>query len=100
MPRNELERLRALQRLNRAFHSSLDLEALLPRVLQETVEALEAEAGSLWLLDESSQELTCQVATGPASSQLRGLAIPLGAGLIGSVASTHRPEIVEDAAQD
>jgi GAF domain-containing protein/biotin carboxyl carrier protein len=99
MPPSELHRLRVLQRVNRAFHASLDLAELLPRVLQETVEALEAEAGSLWLLDDAGQQLTCHTAIGPAP-QLVGVAIPLGAGIVGSVAARRRPEIVADAARD
>jgi GAF domain-containing protein/biotin carboxyl carrier protein len=99
MPRGELHRLRLLQGLNRAFHASLDLSELLPRVVQDTVEALEAETGSLWLLDDSGRQLVCHTTADPAS-RLEGVTLPLGAGIVGSVAATRRAEIVADASKD
>jgi GAF domain-containing protein/multidrug resistance efflux pump len=98
MPRSELERLRLLQRLNRTFHASLELSELLPRVILETVAALEAEVGSLWLLDDAGRQLTCHKA--PFTPELEGFTIPLGAGIVGSVVATRRPEIVADTATD
>jgi RND family efflux transporter MFP subunit len=100
MPSGELERLRALQRLHRTFAASLELADLLPRVLVDTVEALEAEAGSLWLIDDSGGQLVCHTATGPAADRVEGVELPLGAGIVGAVAATSRPEIVTDTATD
>src|SRR2546428_6274581 len=98
MPEKELDRPRALQRLNRAA-SSRGLDDLLVLALRETTGVLEAEAASLWLLDDSGQ-LCCRAATGPVAGQIEGLVLPPGAGIAGAVAATRRPEIVTDPSAD
>src|SRR5205085_1579333 len=78
----------------------LDSEHLLPQVLVDAVEGLSAEAGSLWLIDDTGEHLVCQSATGGTADQLEGTTIPLGAGIVGAVAATRRAEIISDTCDD
>ena len=97
------KRNRQLQALNRAalvFGSTLDFDQLLLAVINETLMLLEATATSVWLLDESSQELTCRQATGPANKLLYGWKLPVGKGLVGWVAQHNQSLIVGDAQAD
>ncbi len=92
---------RHLQLLHEAgleFNSTLELDELLPRVFDRVIEALEAEAGSIWLRD--GNKLVCKIARGPVSSRIEGMELPWGAGIVGDVARRGEPELVADARHD
>jgi len=48
------DRLGLLYQASLDFNSTLDLDELLPRVFERVIEALDAEAGSVWLLEGNS----------------------------------------------
>src|SRR5690348_4743424 len=62
--------------------------ALLEQIVQTAMHVLRARAGSLYLLDEESDELIFEVALGERAAPLRGQRIPLGQGIAGWVAAT------------
>lgn len=97
------ERTRQLTTLNEvgsAISSSLDLQAVLRLTTEKAVEILDAEAGSLFLTDLETQEQVFQVAVGPTASDLAGLRLPPGTGIVGAAAQTQEPIIVNDAQRD
>ena len=61
---------------------------------------LNAEAGSLLLMDPRGKELTFEVVLGPTGANLLGLKTEVGKGIVGTVAKTGEPLIVNDAAAD
>lgn len=87
-----------LYRASLEFNSTLDLDELLPRLFERTLEILEAEAGSIWLRRDGI--LVCHLARGPARDRLEGLELPLGAGIVGAVAREGETELVADARSD
>ena len=93
-----LQRLELVHTVSRELHNSLELEALLPRVLSLVLDSIQAEAGSIWLL--KGDKIVCEHAAGGAGDSIVGLELPRGAGVVGSVAETRRPEVVLDAATD
>ncbi len=97
------ERARQLAVLNEvssSITSSLDLRTVLNTIMHKAVEILDAEAGSLLLVDEAARELGFEVILGPAAAKLAGARLPLGAGIVGAVAQSGIPQIVNQAQTD
>lgn len=92
--------LATLSEVSVAISSTLNLDIALKRVMDCAVQILEAEAGSLLLLDRRGKELTFEVVLGPIGSELKGLKIENGKGIVGAVAKTGRPLIINDAPSD
>jgi len=92
------EHLDLLYQASLEFNSTLDFDELLPRVFDRTLEILDAEAGSIWL--RKADTLVCAIARGPVGKQIEGLELPVGAGIVGSVAATGQPELIADAKDD
>jgi GAF domain-containing protein/multidrug resistance efflux pump len=91
-------RLRELLRLSQAFNSTVDIDELLPRILDAMNETIESEAGSLWIVE--GEALVCRAAVGPVAEQLEGLELPLGAGIVGDCVAQRRPVLVADPRSD
>ena len=92
--------LAVLNEVSASITSSLDLRTVLNRIMENAVEILGAEAGSLLLVDETTQELVFEVILGPAKDQLAGTRLRPGAGIVGAVAQSGRPQIVNEAQRD
>lgn len=80
--------------------STLDLQGVLELALRRAEELCGAESSSIWELDEERGDLFFRVVRGRAASEIRGLRVPLGEGIVGSVARAARAEVVNDAAAD
>jgi signal transduction histidine kinase/putative methionine-R-sulfoxide reductase with GAF domain len=93
----ELRVSKALREVGVALGTTLDLDQLLELILQKLTEALEADRATLYLLDESSEELVSRIAQGPG---VRSIRIKAGQGLAGYVARTGMPLHVRDAYSD
>ncbi len=93
-------RLSLLYEINRDFHSTQNLEELMPKVFENVLKAMQCEAGSLWMWDEDRKIITCENAIGPGSESVIGLELPKGAGVVGWVINMKKPTIVKDAASD
>lgn len=73
---------------------------LLEQLVQTAMHVLGARAGSLYLIDEGSEDLVFEVALGERAAPLRGQRIPLGQGVAGWVAATGQAIAVSDVQQD
>jgi HD-GYP domain-containing protein (c-di-GMP phosphodiesterase class II) len=80
--------------------SSLDLATVLEVALSTAERVCQAETSSIWELDDERGELFFRVVRGRAAGEIRGLRVPLGQGIVGSVAQSARPEVVNDVAAD
>ena len=90
--------MRTLLRVSQEFNSTLDLETLLPRILEETLGLLGAEMGSIWVLE--GEALRCLISAGEIGAALVGVELPLGAGLVGDAVASRRSVLVQDASED
>lgn len=72
------------------------MKLIFTRVLQ----VLDAEAGSLWLLDEKSGTNICHLAEGPATDRILGLRLPLKTGIVGGVIANNQSDVVLNCASD
>ena len=80
--------------------SSLALEEVLPLTLEWATQAMDAEAGSVILLDKISDELVIKVATGPKGQEAQDKRFRKGEGIAGLVAEIGEPRIVSDVRRD
>ena len=96
----QVDNLAALGEVNLTINSTLDLDTALQRIMEQAVQILKAEAGSLFLVDSSGKALTFEVVLGPTGSDLLGMSTPVGKGIVGTVAQTGRPLIINDVAAD
>jgi signal transduction histidine kinase len=93
------KRARQLASLNdvaRVLGSTLDINLLLNRLLMSAVEILECEAGTLFLVDEETDELVFAVTIGPVAEDLVGHRLPPGTGLVGKAVATREPVVAND----
>lgn len=79
---------------------TLDVQTVLERGLENAETVCRAETSSIWELDEDRQELFFRVVRGRAAGAIRNLRVPVGQGLVGSVARSGVPEVVNDVASD
>lgn len=83
------------------INSTLELEELLDNIMTTSREVMKADACSLMLVDEETQELVFKVAQGIVGPQLqREFRLQKGEGIAGHVFETGEPLIVEDAYTD
>jgi GAF domain-containing protein len=73
---------------------------LLRMIVESATEIIEAQAGSLFLIDERDQSLVFEVAIGQQSDVVKHFRVPLGQGIAGLVAVTGQPMAISNAQQD
>ncbi len=94
------DQLTTLMEVSAAITATLKLDDALEQVMARAVEILNAEAGSLLLMDRQGKTLTFEVVLGPTGAELRGVATPVGIGIVGTVAKTGQPLIINNVAAD
>ncbi len=92
--------LKTLNEIGRLLASSLNIDEVLELVVRYAASLLNAEGGSLLLLDEDSGDLVFRISSGPAGEQLRGMKVPAGRGIAGRCFSSNQPIIANDVQRD
>jgi signal transduction histidine kinase len=95
-----IDALEVIQEVDRSLTSELNLDPLLHKILAGAVKVSKASAGSLILLDESSDELVFTVVEGGGGEKLQGMRIARNTGIAGWVATHQTPLIVDDVNKD
>jgi signal transduction histidine kinase len=90
--------LSTLNEVTRQLTSTLELEPLLQNILENAVGILNCEAGSLFLIDEQTDELIFKVTAGPVAKDLLGQRLPPGSGIVGRAIAKRGP-VIENNAQ-
>ncbi len=98
--RARANQLATLMDVSAAISATLDLDVALQRVMDRAVEILNAEAGSLLLMDRYGKELTFEVVLGPSGADLQGVKTKVGTGIVGTVAQSGQPLIVNNVRTD
>jgi sigma-B regulation protein RsbU (phosphoserine phosphatase) len=93
----KIARLSTLIEVNGIISSSLNLDQILENVMNISKQVMNADASSLMLIDEKTNELVYQVALGTVGEKLKQeLRLKLGQGIAGSVAQEGKPLLIED----
>jgi len=90
----------ALIHVARTVNSHLELDDVLRSIMAVATEVLQAEAASLVLVDEETDELEFHVATGEKAESLSAFRLKRGTGIVGHVIESREPIIVNDAQSD
>jgi len=69
-------------------------------IVEAAARVLSAQAASLFLIDEGTQELVFEVGVGGKAEEMGKFRIPLGHGIVGMVAATCQPMMIADAQND
>ena len=88
--------LSILNEITRQLTSTLEQEPLLRNILENAVTILNCEAGTLFLMDESTGDLIFRVTTGPVAGNLLGQRLPAGTGIAGRAMQLRAPVIEND----
>lgn len=93
-----LKELSILYDMNMLFASSIDLRETLNTVFYNSINVIQAEAGSIFLTAEHDTALVCKICQGP--TDITGLRVPFGTGIVGHVAKTRQPDVTFDVKQN
>ncbi len=93
-------RMQAITGVGRLISSTLAQEELLNEIMHWVEAELDVEAASLLLLDEDTQRLRFVVALGEKGDEVKDFTLELGEGIVGTVAQTGQPIIVNNVKND
>ncbi|RPJ21750.1 MAG: GAF domain-containing protein, partial [Chloroflexi bacterium] len=88
--------LATLNEITRQLTSTLEQEPLLRNILENAVNILNCEAGTLFLMDEQTGDLVFRVTVGPVAGNLLGQRLPAGTGIVGRAVQLRAPVIEND----
>jgi phosphoserine phosphatase RsbU/P len=92
-----LAKLSFLVEASKVLSSTLDLSELLSRIIDVAKSGMDSERGSLFLVDEKTDEIWSLVAQGLEKQEIR---LPIGKGIAGHVAKTGEVVNITDAYND
>ena len=98
--REEVGTLNQLIQVTTMLNSTLNLNELLQLIMTSAADLLHAETSSLMLVDEETNELTFEVATGEPGAEVIKYRVPPGQGIAGWVVENAQPLIIDDPSQD
>ena len=87
-----------LAKMTQDFAISMDIETTLERALAMIAAHLDAEAGSLWLVESDGNEIACHACVGP--HPITGLRLPISEGIVGRSVRENLCQRVLDVAKD
>ncbi len=93
----QVRNLNALLDVAKALGGEMQLDNLLPIILQKTTEVMDADRSSLFIYDDTTNELWSKVAEGMGEKEIR---FPVGIGIAGDVAKTLKTANIPDAYED
>lgn len=89
--------LASLQAVGRLLSESRGIDGVLPQVVDRVLEAIDAEAGEIFLVDEGSGDLVLRVQRGPHPDAFREVVrFKMGEGVPGAVAQSRVPIVITD----
>lgn len=78
---------------------SHDVKHLMQIVFDRILNALDAEAGSLWIKNNVTNKNVCHLAEGPVKNEVIGLKLDFGVGIVGTVIATQKSKIILNCAK-
>jgi sigma-B regulation protein RsbU (phosphoserine phosphatase) len=94
----KVKRLSTLIEVNALISSTLNLDQILENMMAISKQVMNADASSLMLIDEKTNELIYQVALGKVGEKLKQeFRLKMGQGIAGTVAQEGKPLLLEEA---
>ncbi len=98
--RRRADDMSSLNRIARTVGSTLDRDEVLRQVIQELNRSFHVEAGSILLVDPERSDLFFVTTLEGGMERFLDVRIPIGVGIVGYVAQTGEPTVVNDPAND
>jgi putative nucleotidyltransferase with HDIG domain len=95
-----LSQLSGLTEISALLSSSLDPKVVRERTMEAATQLMNCETGSLFLVDEETNELYFEVALGEKGERVKRIRLKMGEGIAGWVAQNAEPLLISDAAKD
>jgi sigma-B regulation protein RsbU (phosphoserine phosphatase) len=92
------EQLALLAEVTQSFAHSLNIDDTLQNALQRFMDYLNAEASSIFLLENNDSELVCRGCAGPVD--ITGLRLPAGKGIVGATVRSKSVQMIRDVSKD
>lgn len=90
------KQLATLNDIGQSLTSTLEIQPLLNQILVSATKILNCDAGSLFMVDQTTGELVFEVTIGPVANDLIGQRLPPGTGIVGEAAENNKPIIAND----
>ena len=90
--------LALLARISQEFTTSLDIEETLNNAIEQMMDYMNAEAASIFLLENDDTELVCRACAGPI--KLIGLRLASDQGIVGNTVKQNLVQMVRDVNTD
>lgn len=87
-----------LAQLTHEFATSLDVDETLKHAIGRFIDYLNAEAASIFLLEEDDSALVCRECAGPVD--IKGLRLEPNQGIVGQTVQHNEPKIVRDVSKN
>ncbi len=87
-------------KISTLINSTFDINEVLKRIMDSANRVVKAEASSLLLIDETTNELYFNVALGDKGEEVKKFTLKIGEGIAGWVAQHSKPLLVSDVQQD
>jgi sigma-B regulation protein RsbU (phosphoserine phosphatase) len=95
-----LNEMVTLHEITHALESTDSLDILLEYIMKKSQIVMQAEAASLMLVIEETNELEFKVALGPKGTEVKPFRLPIGKGISGWVAQSLEVVLIPDAYSD
>lgn len=92
------DQLGLLADITQSFSRSLNIKETLHHAMQQFMEYLDAEASSIFLLENDNRELVCRECAGPVD--ILGLRLPSSKGIVGKAVTSKLCQMVRDVSKD
>ena len=92
------DQLGLLADITQSFAHSLNIKETLHHAMEKFMEYLDAEASSIFLLENENRELVCRECAGPVD--ILGLRLPASKGIVGKAVSSKICQMVRDVSRD
>jgi signal transduction histidine kinase len=96
----KLQRMARILEVTHELTSTVALEPLLHRIVNEAADLTETQSASILLLDVATQELRFRAASGSSSGQLSDIPVPVESSIAGRVLTSKSPLIVADVREE
>lgn len=92
------DQLALLAEVTQSFAHSLDIDETLRNALERFMDYLNAEASSIFLLENDDTELVCRGCAGPVD--ITGLRLPASLGIVGATVKSKSSQMIKDVSKD
>ncbi|MER2108880.1 MAG: HD domain-containing phosphohydrolase [Solibacillus sp.] len=93
---NKVSELTNLLEAFKQLNSHIEIQEVFENILWQMVTVVKAEAGTLWVVDKTTEEVVATAAHGVASSTILNVRMKKGEGIVGKVITSGAAELIED----